>query len=196
VTSWSAIGFPRRPIGGERLGEAPDLLGGHEERRVRHAERAEQPAVEKTAERHAAHRFDDPAGDISRQTVLPHGSGLPSQRDPGERLDLLGRRDTRPVDVLLGVELLEISVRGGRIDESGRVTQEVVHGDGPLSCHDRVGRLPGGIGALHEHLQLRQLGQIDADWIIQAQASVLDEHHDRHRRERLRHRVEPEDRVL
>ena len=51
---------------GERLRETLHLVGRHEERRVGHPERPEQPAFEKAAERHAADRFDDAARDIGR----------------------------------------------------------------------------------------------------------------------------------
>ena len=189
--------FARGLVGRERLGEALDLLTRHVKRRVDDSERLEDALVEESAERCAGHGLDDATRDVRRHAVLPRGAGLVGEGDLREARELLLRRDALPVDVRLRVELLDARVRReAAVDQARGVTEQIVDLHRTLRRHRREAGLAGAVGRLDEDVELRELWQIHADRVRQANAALFDEHHRRDGCERLRHRVEAKDGVL
>ena len=76
------------------------------------------------------------------------------------------------------------------------MAEQVLNGDRVLGLQERVRRLAVGVLARNRHLKVCKRWKIFRDGIGQCQLTFLGEHHRGDRRERFRHRVEPEDRVL
>ena len=147
---------------------------------------------------HAAHRLDHAAEHVGGEAVLPGRAGLMGERHPRDPLDLLGRGDRVPGHPFLGVRLLHPGVARVRpVDEPGGVAEQVLDRHLALGRHQRVGHLAGlGVEAGDAHLERLELREVPGDGIVEQDAPVLHQHHDRDRGERLGHRVEAEDRVL
>ena len=150
-------------------GEAPghDLVG--EEVAVVETERLEDELADRLLERLAGDLLDDPAGDRQRGVVVRHGRAERRDLlDVGHQLDVPGQ------GVVAVAGVVEDVAR-----PAGRVVEQLEDGDG--AGHGLVAEL--------------QLGEVRAHRRVEVDASLVDEAHDRRRRERLAGRAELEQRV-
>src|SRR5262249_22253337 len=76
-------------IGRQGLGQTRLTIGGDDEARIGHLERAKDALRENLAERLAGDDLDDTSEDVGRDTVLPRRARLVQGRQLGESLDVL-----------------------------------------------------------------------------------------------------------
>ena len=170
------------------------MLGGGVERGVGHAERPEDPLGEELVERLAGDDLDDPPEDVGRHRVQPLGAGLEGERQAGPGVAARGEVHARrraPLEAVGAVDLVD----GVRVVEAVREPRRVRH-QVPDPHRRRERR--------RERL-LRRAAQVDPrvgerrdearDGVVQLERALLPQQHRRDRRDRLRHRVDPPERV-
>ena len=129
---------------------------------------------------------------VGRDRIVPGGAGLGEKRQARRRLDDLGQALRRglEVDAVLPVERID----RGRLDEAvgqaRRMGEEVAKGDVALG---RYGLDPPVHGGRDPHVA--ETGQEARDRVVELEATLLVEHHDRDRGQRLRHRIDAHNRV-
>jgi hypothetical protein len=118
------------------------------------------------------------------------------ERQLGEPGDHFGAGRVVRADARLDVGLVHGAIPELPVDEPGGVPQQVLHGRRPLRRDQRELAAAGGrVGHLDADLHVLQLGQIGRDRLVQQHPSLLDQLHRRHRRHRLAHRRQAEQRA-
>ena len=186
----------------QRLRDPRHLGRGHPEARVLHLERLEQALVEEIRQALARGAFDHAAQHVGGEAVVPDRARLERERHARQLLDLLGGREIARVVVLvlavhadaLQALLHRRVLRDLTVREARGVAQEILHRHLPLLRHQRVGRGARSVLARDAHLQLVEARQVLAHRIRELDRAILDQHHRRHRHQRLGHRIDAEDR--
>ena len=119
-TSSSLLGVPVAGSVANGSASRASVRLGHREPRIDHAERREQPLLEKVAKPHAGRLLDHPPQHVDGEAVFPDRSGLMDQRRFRQTDHLLGGRDAaglvhqaiRLVDAGRGVRLLDRRIAG------------------------------------------------------------------------------------
>ena len=178
-----------------------DLLRRTPERGVAHAQWFEQTRAQEFAEARAAELLHQVAHHIDRHRVVPRRARRELQRDLRQLLD-------HRIEPALGVELGYVrpaigAVHAGAVHEAvgqaGGMRHQVHHLHRPQDGRGDEARFAG------RH-QAGQAGGVDAqvlprrdvrgDVVVEAEGPFLDQHHQRHRGDRLAHRIDAEDRIL
>ena len=199
------VGRAGRRIGGERLGKSDRVGLRHREPRIDHAERREQPLLEKVAKPHAGRLLDHPPQHVDRKTVFPDRAGLMDQRRFRQADHLLGGRDVaglvhqaiRLVDAGRGVRLLDRRIAGDLpVAQPGGMAQQILDGHLTFGRNQRVGNFAVSVGLRDANLEFRKVGQELRYRIGQLEPAFLHEDHGRDRDQGLGHRVDAENRIL
>ena len=167
-------------------------LIGNLERGFAHAERIEQPLSFELEQRLARDDFDHAAEHVGGMAVIPARPRLLHQRKFCSSIDELGVSQIGVEEIGLRVELSHSVGAIETIREARRVAQQILDGDRPLERFERELRLAGLVDA-DFHVGKRR--NVFCDGIVKPELAVLDQHHGDDRRDRLRHRVEAEDRI-
>ncbi len=180
-------------------GEAVDLVRGHEERGVLHAERAEDHVLEILGEGLAGDHLDQRAADVGGQGVHPGRAGLVAQRHLAELVEELlhGVRAAGRADLEVAVDLIDRVLdadarQAAAVGEAGSVGEHVAERDGPgggLGLH--VGSLAG-----HPDAVVLPGGDVAADRVVELEIALLVEGHQRDRGDRLGHGIDAVDRIV
>ena len=165
-------------------------IGGHVEVGVRHAEGPEQSFVEKLIQGLAAHALDQLSQDVGREAVVPAGAGLEQQRNVGEFLDeQVGVPDEIvPVVDQAGFAICPVDwgVADVAVAQPRGVQQEVLGSHRRVDGNDFVALVGGLVLPLREEPR---------DRFVEVELAVVDEHQCRGAGDRLRHRVDADQRV-
>ena len=113
------------------------------------------------------------------------------ERQRGEPLDAFRRRPPGAEDIGLLHELLYRRSAGKSVSQSGRVAHEVLDRDRPLQ-----GFKLESAATDHADFQVGEGRDQVRHRVGEEEPSLLDHHHRGHRDNRLRHRIDAEDRVL
>ena len=169
----------------QSLRDARALVGGHEERRVRHLQRPVDALGQDLAERLARDDLDHAPEDIGRQAVFPPRPGLVEQRSLAEPFDELvhGQRQ-RGLVRGLRIHLVDLRRAAVAVGEARRMPHQILNRHLPLD-----GR------ALEPDLLLLEGGDVFRHGVGQQQPAFLVERQRSHRDHRLGHRGDAEDRV-
>jgi hypothetical protein len=169
----------------QRLGDPRSLVGGNEEGRVGHVQRAVDTLGERLGERLAAHDLHHAPEDVGREAVLPTGARLVEERGATHALDeLVHRQRERGCVRGFGIHLVDLGGPPVTVGETGRVAHQV------LDRHRALGGRPFQADPL-----ILERGNVFRHRIREDQPAFLEERQCRHRDDRLRHRRDPEDRI-
>ena len=173
-----------------RLRLARQLGRWNEKRGVVHAERLKNASSENVAQFPTRNHLDDAAEHVGRDAVFPNLSRL-MYAAAGRRAPPYAPPAFCPgSDVRGRDQLLHLRVSGESVSQSGRVTHQILDRDWPLERNEIE-----PVAVLHPDLRLREGGDIFGQGIRDQHPPLLDQHHRRHRDDRLGHRIDSEDRV-
>ncbi len=187
--------FTGRRVAHVQAREAIDDVVVHVEIGVGHPQRFEDAGAEELVERHSRHDLDQSAEHVGRHAVVPLGAGLERERHRGPHRTALGQigarwvaplETTPPIDRIGHVGVVEA------VGETRRVRQEMPH---PDRLDERFGHR-GEMRTRSVHPGVGELGKPRRDRRFQLEQALLVQHHGGHRRDRLRHREHPHDRVV
>ena len=175
-------------------GQAILVRLGHREAGVGHAQRLEDVLGQEAVERLARHHLDQPTEHVGRHRVVPLGAGLEQQRHRRPHVDRAGQVEVgRAAPLEPGVAVHGVDRVGvvEAVGEPGRVGQQVpdAHRLGGRHGHRRL-RRPAAVDAL-----VAERLDVAVQRVLQLEGALLVEHHRRHRRDRLGHRVDAPQRV-
>ena len=113
------------------------------------------------------------------------------QRQFGEAFRHLLQCLVRAADLFLAVEGIDFRLHHEAIGEAGRVCEEIQHFHRPVG----LARLVVFAAAAVENLDIGKFLDVAGDVMVQAQLAFLEQHHRGQRRDRLRHRIDAENRL-
>ena len=118
--------------------EAAELVGGHEEVRVHHAERRQHALAQEALEALPGDDGHQMAEHVSGDAVVPLRTGLRQQRQRRRLLDNLAQRCLRRLEIDAGLPIQRVHRRlvHEPIGQAGGVRQQVAEGD---VAHRRYG---------------------------------------------------------
>ena len=192
----SAAGIGQRRLAG--LGvflvaghQAVDLLGRHPEVGVIHTERAEDAFTEEFVQRLAGDDFHKGAEHVDGVAVAPFRTRRERQRQLADLAGHVLQGVFRVADLAVAVDLVGLVLEQEAVGEAGRVGDEIEHRH--LAVWLAQFRR-GGRAAIPDHRVL-VFRNVAADRMVEADLALLEQHHDGERRDRLRHRIDAEDRL-
>lgn len=180
-------------------GEAVHVVGRHLERSVHHAQRPEDVPLQVVGQWLTGHQLDERAAHVGGQRVHVGGARLEAQWHPRQLVHELGHRllHTRAADLLGAIEridgvLVAHARQGAAVGEPARVAEQIAERHRPtrgLRDH-RVAF------ARHPHAVIAPRGDDAGDGVVELEHPLLEQLHQRDGHDRLRHRVDAEDRVV
>ena len=180
-------------IVGQRLRVTPEIFGRHDETRVDHAQRTEDPLLEKLAQRHAGDLFDDETQHVQTQAVFPRRARLIVQRQRGEPLDEFGARPLcRSPGGADGIDLVQrrVAAAVGQ-PEVWRIKSWIVISRASSTVAPGLPSHPGVPTRMRASVR-----QVLADRLVHHQPAFFVEHQCGDGDHGLGHRSDAEDRVL
>jgi hypothetical protein len=165
------------------------IIGAREERRVGHAERAEDPAREELVQTLPGDDLDDPAEHVGGDRVAPLAARLEQQRHRGEliadsRQVSASRR--APLEAAGAVDRVHRVVAHEAVGETGGVRQQVPDPDRLGGRHGLV----ADVAAAGEHPDVAERRDVPVERVGQLESAFLVEHHRRDGSDRLGHGVD------
>ncbi len=127
--------------------------------------------------------------------VVPQRAGLLGER---KLRDAVGPGGIVPVaaeDIELRITFPRGIVAIETVSDARCVREQIGDGDRPLQRHEAECGVFVAAFDVDAHLRLRESRDVFRNGIVEAQLAILDQHHRGYRGDRLRHRIQPEDRI-
>ncbi len=170
-------------------GQSVELVVGHSESGLGHAERTEESFLEEVAERLVGEDLDQTSRHVDAHAVVPASPGLGREGNLGQRVDQLTERARGVVhDAGVAVHLGDGGVDHEVVGQATGVGEEITHFHRAGLGHERA------IG-LH-HLGCHERRNELANGVLELECAFFVQQHQRGRDDRLGHRVDAKDRVV